>query len=172
MRRLLPLFLLPLSLLAVPAQVILIRNAELTSDCHTLSLKGRERAMALDPFFQGTPSVLFYGPPSAIFAQKSSKETMAYLSKSIKVPVNVEFTNVSDLADELLANPDYEGKMVLVCWPGEEIGDLATKLGAKKAPKKWAKDSFDRLWTITFEEKDKIAFNDLPQKLLFGDSAK
>jgi hypothetical protein len=165
-------FLLPLSLLAVPAQVILIRNAESSPDSSALSLKGRERAMALDPFFQGTPSVLFYGLPTAIFAHESSKETVTYLSSAINIPVLEDCSNAGELANELLNNPDFEGKMVLVCWPQEQLADLATKLGAKKAPKKWSKDSFDRLWTITFDERDKVVFNDLPQKLLYGDSAK
>jgi hypothetical protein len=171
MRRLLLLF-LPLSLLAVPAQVILIRNGETSADHMTLSLKGRERATALVPFFQGTPSVLFYGLPAAIFAPESSRETVACLSDALGVPVTQTPRSSQLLANELLTNPDYEGKMILVCCPQEQIVDLATKLGAKKAPKKWSKDAFDRLWTITFEDKEKIAFNDLPQKLLYGDSDK
>ena len=165
-------FFLPLSLVAVPAQVILMRNAETSADSGTLTLKGRERAVALDPFFQGNPSVLFYGLPAAIFSSESSKETVEHLSNVINVPVTDEFSSAEELAGHLLTNPDFEGKMVLVCWPEEQLATLAANLGAKKAPKKWSKDSFDRLWTISFEEKEKIVFNDLPQKLLYGDAAK
>jgi hypothetical protein len=165
-------FFLPLSLVAVPAQVILMRNAETSPESGALTLKGRERAIALDPFFQGNPSVLFYGLPAAIFSDESSKETVAHLSNVINVPVSEDFSNAKELAEHLLSNTDFEGKMVLVCWPEEQLPALAAKLGVKKAPKKWSKDSFDRLWTISFEENKKIVFNDLPQKLLYGDSGK
>jgi hypothetical protein len=171
MKRLLFL-LLPLSLLAAPAQIILIRNAETSPDQTALSLKGRLRSIALAPFFQGAPSVLFYGLPIAIFAGEESKETVASLSDAIDVPVSEKFRTPQALANELLTNPDYEGRMVLVCWPHEQMAELAGRLGAKKAPKKWSNDSFDRLWTLTFDDKDKVVFNDLPQKLLYGDSEK
>jgi hypothetical protein len=171
MKRLL-LLLLPLSLLALPAQVILIRNAEHTPDSDALCLKGRERATALNPFFQGTPSVLFYGLPIAIFAVDACKETVISLSDAINVPISEAFSSPKTLARELLTNPDYEGKMVLVCQPHDQMVELATRLGAKKVPKKWVKDSFDRLWVITFDEQGKVVFNDLPQKLLYGDSEK
>jgi len=171
MKRLLFL-LLPLSLLAAPAQIILIRNAETSPDQAALSLKGRLRSTALAPFFQGAPSVLFYGLPIAIFAGEESKETVATLSNEIGVPVSEKFRTPQALANELLTNPDYEGRMVLVCWPHDQLVELAGRLGAKKAPKKWSNDSFDRLWTITYDEKEKVVFNNLPQRLLFGDSEK
>jgi len=171
MKRLL-LLLLPLSLMAVPAQVVIIRNAETSSESDALSLKGRERAVALDPFFQGTPSVLFFGLPIAIFANESTKETVSSLANAIDVPVTDHFVSTKELSKEILTNPDYEGRMVLACLPQDQIAEFAKMLGAKKAPKKWSKDSHDRVWTITFDEQEKIVFNDLPQKLLFGDSEK
>ena len=171
MKRLLCL-LLPFSLMAVPAQVVVIPNAETSVEGEALSLKGRERAVALDPFFQGTPSVLFFGLPVAIFANESTKETVSSLAKAIEVSITDDFVSSQALTKEILTNPDYEGRMVLACLPQEEIAEFAKMLGAKKAPKKWSKDSHDRVWIITFDEKEKIVFNDLPQKLLFGDSEK
>jgi len=172
MNRLFFLFLCPLALLATPAQVILMRNAEVSQESSALSLKGRQRAKALEAFFQGTPAVLSFGLPAAVFAVDESQETVSYLSKAIHVPVTQAFTSSEELTEELLHNPDYEGKMVLVCWPQEEIASLATKLGAKKTPKTWTPDAFDRLWILTFDETDKVTFNNLPQKLLYGDSSK
>lgn len=171
MKRLLS-FLLPLSLLAVPAQVILIRNAETSPDSDTLSLRGRQRAVALSPFFQGTPAVLFHGLPVAIFAPDSGKETVSYLSNDLEVPVYEHLTEPRSIAKEIMTNPDFEGRMVLVCLPYDKMTDLAKQLGAKKTPKKWPQDTFDRFWTITFDEKDQVTFNNQPQKLLFGDSEK
>jgi hypothetical protein len=164
--------LLPLSLLAAPAQIILMRHAEISSDNDALSLKGRQRAMALEPFFRGHPSVLFHGLPSAIFASHISKETVEPLAASLNMSVQDTFQDPQALADELLTNPDYEGKMVLVCLPNNHLPGLVKMLGIQKGPKKWGANSYDRLWTLTYNDKDQVSFNDLPQKLLYGDSEK
>lgn len=171
MKRLFFLF-LPLSLMATPAQVLLMRHAETSQDSSSLTLKGRERATALDPFFQGNPTTLFYGLPTAIFAKDYCKETVAPLSKAIHISITDHYSTTKALSSEILTNPDFEGKMVLVCTTAEEMVDLAKLLGAKKAPKKLAQNAYDRLWAITFEDNEKIAFNDLPQKLLYNDSDK
>lgn len=173
MKRLLA-FLLPTILFAVPAQVILIRHGEIPEGTPTLSLKGRERAHAFVPFFQGAPDVNAYGLPVAIFVPKESPhcaQTMEPLSENIRVPVTKKyaFTQIDQLAKEIINNPDYEGHMILVCWPNSTLPELALKLGAKKAPQRWEDQTFDRLWVLTMESKE---FKNLPQKILYGDSAK
>lgn len=177
------LFLLfPIFLFSAPAQVILIRHAEKPATGNGLSLKGRERAHAFVPFFQGAPSVLSYGLPEAIFAAAPSTndpsvrslQTILPLCNEMNLTVKDQFTihQTQEITNELLNNPDYEGKMVLVCWPHAELPAIAKLLGAKKTPEKWSDDVYDRLWILTFNEKGEVSFQNLPQKLLYGDSSK
>lgn len=173
--------LVPFFLFATPAQVILMRHAENVPSSKNLSLRGRERANAFVPFFQGSPTVLSYGLPAAIFAAAPSYEdpsprsiqTVLPLCKELSLSLMDHFTarQTQQLADELLNNSDYEGKMVLVCWPHEQLPLIAQLLGAKKAPAKWADETYDRLWVLDFKEEE-VSFKNIPQKLLFGDAPK
>jgi hypothetical protein len=61
------------SLLAEPAQVIIIRHAEKPEDGNELSLEGRERAAALAPYFLANLDLLEFGPPVAIYAQAQKR---------------------------------------------------------------------------------------------------
>jgi hypothetical protein len=164
-----------------PAQVILIRHAEKPPEGEELSERGKERAWALAPFFQGRPEVLRFGTPVAIYGQRPKKSTSSVrpvdpvppLADALQMQVNVEFTRkgYQALADDILTNSAYAGRMVLVCWEHTAIPDLARALGASQAPSQWHGKSFDRLWIITYPPEGKVAFEDLPQKLLFGDAA-
>jgi len=154
--------LIPTLLLATPAQVILLRHAE-------NQLKGRERASAFVPFFQGSPAVLANGLPAALYASAAALQTLSPLSEKIDTPIQ-QFSNPATLASDILNNPDYEGKTIVVCSTHAQLPSLAALLGAKKAPKKWDEDTYDRLWILNFNDEGQVAFQDLPQKLLYGDS--
>lgn len=170
MKRFLSLF-VSCSIFAMPAQVILITHAEPTPSESTLSLRGRERAAAYIPFFKGSPDVNFNGLPSAIFASSHlTALTVQPLASDLEIPVNSRHTSTTDLAQEILTNPDYEGHTVLICRPAAEIPTLAKALGVKKHPKKWSEESHDRLWVVSFNELGEASFQNLPQKLLYGDS--
>ena len=171
------LFLVPVFLFATPAQVILIRHADQAVTGDALSLKGRERAMALAPFFYGNPTVLSYNLPVAVYAAKDTTQTGLTVKPlatkmSISLSDKFSYNQVQPLVNDILTNPDYEGKMVLVCWSHEEIPQIASLLGAKKAPAKWSDNSYDRVWMVNFDDKSVATFKNLPQKLLYGDSAK
>jgi hypothetical protein len=163
-----------------PAQVILIRHAEKPPEGHDLSLKGRERAAALAPFFLGAPEVLTYKTPAAIYAQAVTKEdrsrrpieTVTPLAKALMLDLITRYghSDYPQMAKDVLANPDYKGKMVLICWEHKVIPDMAKAFGVKDAPAKWHGETFDRLWVITFNADGTTTFRDLPQRLLFGDS--
>ncbi|HAB99943.1 MAG TPA: histidine phosphatase family protein [Parachlamydiales bacterium] len=167
---------------AMPSQVILIRHGEKTSPGTYLSLKGRQRAAALVPTFLGSPALLHYGPPAAIYVMKSGNkapavrwaQTVISLADELNIPLQNHYNRkeTEQLVKEIQETEEYEGKMVLVCWSHGELPLLATQLGAKKAPKKWPRDVYDRFWILTFEENGEVTFQDLPQKLLYGDSAK
>jgi hypothetical protein len=160
---------LPTLLCAAPAQVILMTHAESSED--VLSLKGRMRAAALAPFFKGAPEVNFNGPPSAIYATSElAAHTLEPLSVDLEVPISMYRSSPENLALEILTNPDFEANTVLVCRPASDLPTLAKKLGAKKAPKSWSSDSHDRIWIISYNETGEISFQNISQKLLYGDS--
>jgi hypothetical protein len=172
---------------AGPAQVIIIRHAEKPPDeagpdGNKLSLKGRERAAALVPYFLGTPDVLEYKTPVAIYAQGLKKkgsshrpiDTVKGLATALKLEVIDKYLHddFPQMVTDILANRAYDNKMVLICWEHKVIPDIARALGAKGAPEKWHGHAFDRTWIITFKPDGKRVFKDVPQRLMFDDSEK
>jgi hypothetical protein len=175
----LTLFFLTPTLEALPNQVIIIRHAEKPSQGYELSQKGLERADALVPYFLSTASLLDYGPPVAIYASQPTEDghsirslmTITPLAQALnQSPIALYGSeDIGPMADEIMANPDYEGKMVLICWEHDNIPDLAKKLGAK-APSTWPDGAYDVDWVITYLVDGSITFQQLYQELLYGDS--
>src|SRR5712664_96675 len=116
--------------------------------------------------------------PNHIFATQASKnskrpiETVTPLATALKVPLNDGFADneasIKKMTDAILN--EYPGDIILVCWHHGKIPDIAKALGISSPPK-WDGKVFDRVWQITFP-KGKAALKDLPQMLLYGDSAK
>jgi hypothetical protein len=166
---------------AQPAQVIIIRHAEKPDEGNELNERGQERAAALVAYFQGRPEVLQFKTPIAIYAQSPKKEdsslrplqTVKPLADALKLSVVQAYTRdeYPKMVEEILSNRDYKGKMVLICWEHKVIPDIARSLRATDAPAKWHGSVFDRTWMITFNSRRDPSFKDLPQRLLFGDSA-
>jgi hypothetical protein len=161
-----------------PAQVILIRHAEKPEQGDDLSLKGRERAAALVPYFLETPAVLEHQTPAAIYAQgpsekhrsKRAVESVNGLARALKLQVKEYHRgDYAKMVEEIMANPNYEGKTVLICWEHNLIPEIAAAFGVT-APPKWPGKAFDRTWIITYKD-GRPAFRDLPQKLMYGDSS-
>jgi hypothetical protein len=171
---------------ALPAQVILIRHGEKPKEGAHLSLRGQERAAALIPFFMGNPQMLEFGTPVAIYAMSPTKspedntsmraiETVQGLADALHLQLKKHHrSEYHAMAEEILNCPDYEGKMVLICWEHTVIPKLAEALNAEGFPKNWPSAIFDRCWMITYgpSEKDTPPFQNLPQRLLQGDSVK
>ena len=171
-------FSLPLH--AKPAQVFIIRHAEKPNEGNTLSLKGFERAAALAPFFMGTSEYLKQGTPVAIYAMKPSDEdssvrtiqTVSVLSAALKLNIIQKYLHdqFPDMATEILNNPEYDGKTVLISWEHKVIPGIATSLGAHDVPAKWNGEVFDRVWVLSYEADGSVRFHNHPQRLMFGDS--
>jgi hypothetical protein len=167
-------------LTALPAQVIIIRHAEKLLTGQNLSQKGKERAAALVPFVLNTREMTLFGPPTAIYATAALKETdsrwtietVQGLADSLKLTINNRFEvdDYKTMANEIKANPAYAGKTVLICWEHHVIPEIARTLGALQTPARWPAEIFDRVWVISFQAKGKPAFQNLPQRLMFGDS--
>ena len=121
-----------------------------------------------------------FAAPNFIFATRNSKnskrpiETVTPLSIALNLPINDGFTDkdadITKMANAVLNDLAFAGKIVLICWHHGKIPDVAKALGVSKPPK-WDGKVFDRVWQITFP-KGKASLQDLPQMLLYGDSKK
>lgn len=169
-------------LTALPAHVIIIRHAETTTDTHELSWKGKERAAAYVPYFLFTPELAKLGTPAAIYASTSSKngqssqravETVKELADKLQLTVfdKYEPIDYKKLAEEIKTYSAYSGKTILIAWDHATIPELARAFGAFQTPALWHITSFDRTWVISFQSTGKAIFQNLPQRLMFGDSS-
>jgi hypothetical protein len=121
-----------------------------------------------------------FATPNFIFATEKSKnskrplETVTPLAIALAMPINDRFTDddadIKKMTNAILHDVAFAGKIVLICWHHGKIPDVAKALGIAKPPK-WDGKVFDRVWQITFP-KGKATLADLPQMLLYGDSAK
>ena|SRR5690349_15180165 len=167
-----------------PAHVLIIRHAEEPpepSRSVDLSPTGAARAKALTQLFTSSGKRSEPLPrPDFIFATRDTKhthrpsETAAPLGAALGIPVDTRFADedVDALAREILGHGKYQGKTVLIVWHQGKIPDLAKALGAKDAPGSWKDSVFDRIWEISYDKSGKVSFENRPQHLLNGDSAK
>ena len=127
---------------------------------------------------KGTPPRL--PTPQSIIATARSKhsqrpiETVTPLAIALTLHINDRFADkdadIKEMTEAILNNYSFAGEIVLICWHHGKIPDIAKALGIAKPPK-WDGKIFDRVWQITFA-KGKATLADLPQMLLYGDSAK
>jgi len=162
-----------------PHLVLIIRHAEKPDDTGgekdpNLSARGYERAAAL-----ATVIPEHFPRPDCLIATKRSKgsnrpvETITPLAKALHVEIESSLNDaeVDQLAHELLTDPKYAGKTVLIAWHHGKIPALAKDLGVTAVPDKWNSEVFDRVWEISFDG-DAVVWKDVPQKALPGDSEK
>jgi len=159
-----------------PAIVMIIRHAEKPDKAGDpdLSAVGFQRADALAKVFPAR-----FPHPDFLIATKPSKdsrrplETITPLARALHETIDADLKDdeVGKLAQAVLNDPRYEGKVVLIAWHHEEIPELARDLGAKAAPEKWNARVFDRVWEISYD-KGTASFKDLPEEALPGDSTK
>lgn len=157
-----------------PAQVIIIRHGEKPDQGDDLTVKGRERAAALVPFFEDSerpqPAAIYALSPNEEHHSRRCLETATPLALAMKLTLKTfHHSDYAKMVKEILASPEYDGKLVLICWSHKEIPGLARALGVDNPPH-WRGPVFDRLWVIKFSG-GKATLQDLPQRLLYGDSA-
>lgn len=148
-----------------PAQIILLRHADKPDDPQNphLSPAGVKRSERLVGFITDDPAMKRFGPPVAIYATRTTKdddgqrtqETVAPLARALKLQVQTPALgkNYDVVAREVLGNPAYAGKTVLICWNHEEIPQLAAALGVRPMPAKWKGSVFDAVYVITYHGK-------------------
>jgi hypothetical protein len=167
-----------------PRMVLIIRHAEKpTKSEHSplLSPKGEERARMLTELFKVSKARPQPLPrPDFIFAaaDKTSShrpvDTVKPLAKELKLPIRHDYTTdaTRELAEEILHNPKFAGKVLLISWRHSRLPHLARDLKASAAPDVWEDDVFDRIWQITYDAGGKAAFVNRPMRLLPKDSDK
>lgn len=167
---------------AQPAKIIIIRHAEKPPDDskESLSLKGQERAMALVPYLTEMLGARDKASLPFLFATKIGRkkpdnhthETLEPLSRQLGIRIRAPYANseYEALARELLTERVYAGRTVLVCWTHTRIPDLVKALGVNLKLPAWDENVFDRALVVTFEG-GKAKMENLPQKLLYGDSS-
>lgn len=167
-------------------RVIIIRHGEklghpaidAEDDGPDLSPKGHVRASALAKYIPFT-----FGNPDFLFATAASKhsnrpvETIKPISKELGIEINEKYSDgeYQNVADEILGNPIYSGKLILICWHHGMIPKLISALGGIPPVDPWADFVFDRVWQVDIPQSNsgtKLCVNDIPQKVLFGDSDK
>jgi len=164
---------------AGPRIVMIIRHAEKPDETTgakdpDLSKRGYERAAALAKVIPDRFPI-----PDFLIATKRSKgsnrpvETITPLSQAINENIESTFSDdqFAQAANEVLTDPKFTGKVVLIAWHHGKIPDLAKALGVKDCPDKWNPQVFDRVWQITYEN-GVASWKDLPQKALPGDAEK
>lgn len=166
---------------AFPAQIILIRHAEkpVNEKSEDLSEKGFQRAQALTKIFEVHPELARNGIPDFLYAAKyipgdssrRSIQTLEPLAQQLNLQISSNFfkEDFETLARDLLVNPKYNRKSILIAWTHSYLPKFAMALGS--APqKKWDSAVFDRIWWIQFDPRGRASFLDLAQNLLPGDS--
>jgi hypothetical protein len=164
-----------------PAQILLIRHAEKPTDTNDIHLtaQGKKRADALPELFKKSDKRPEPFPkPDFLFAAKQSKhsnrsfETLTPLAKELGLKLNIDFADeeFASLAAELLSNPKYAGKTILVCWHHGRIPKLAEALKATEVPSEFT-NIFDRVWVVRYDEMGNgKPLVKRPQNLMPGDS--
>jgi phosphohistidine phosphatase SixA len=164
---------------AGPHIVLIIRHAEkpdpndATPDIN-LSKRGFQRADALAKIIPD-----HFPKPDFLIATKQSKnsnrpvETITPLAAALHEKIEAEFKDdeFEQTAQEVLTDPKFAGKTILIAWHHGKIPELAKALGAKDVPDKWNPNVFDRVWEITYDA-GVPTWKDLPQNALPGDSQK
>ena len=171
--------------------IILIRHAEKPVSGVRLSQEGKQRAAAYIAYFQHyvldhRPIEWDYLIATADSAHSSRPRlTITPLAQALNIPLNTPYSDADYnlMADDLLTQPHYANRNILIAWHHSTLLDLAEALGVKankladaaKWPTVWPPDVFGWVLQIRFDEEGKVwaeqtkCFN---QNLMFNDHGK
>lgn len=171
------------SLVATPAQVIIVPNAEIDA-LGNLTQEGLERAGALAAYLTLTPNFTSFGEPVVIFAARPTTttppnnptdntqaciRTIAPTAEALRLPIHSGLSKqqTDKLATLILNNPLYDGKNVLICWRTDGIQALAAALGVASPPT-FPVGVYNITWVITYNPTATLQI--FPQDLLASDN--
>jgi hypothetical protein len=133
-----------------PATILVLRHAEKPRnplDLH-LSEAGQRRAERLAAWLPetfGRPDILFAAADKLL--SRRPRETLEPLAKATGAPLrhDVSGKHSEAFAGELLADPQYAGRRVVVSWRHKALPVLARALGASagECPDPWPGELYD-----------------------------
>lgn len=96
-----------------------------------------------------------FGRIDAIFAAAPSKksnrpvETVQPLAAALNLDIEARWGtwDYEDLAAQVLGEPKFSGRTILICWRHDALQALARALGADEAGP-WPETLYDRMWVI------------------------
>lgn len=166
---------------AVPARVIVIRHGEKPDQGPELNERGWQRARGLVLFFKEDPAVDGFGAPAALYAMAPKGEdgsvraiqTLTPLAQNLQLPIHKDFkkTDVARLASEIMGDPSYSARTVIICWEHAWIPEILKAFGWMGGPDQWPGGGvYDRAWMLDFAGGKPDSFKDVPERVLPGDS--
>ena len=160
---------------AMPSKIILIRHGEepLGDEGTELSDIGWARANSLPQLFANENIThLIALKPHKKKGSIRAIQTLQPISQTLGLTVETPYTKeeVPNFVQMLAESPEYDGQVVLVAWQHDTLAAVAHQLGAEDAPAKWGGKNFDRYWVLEFTNGQITSFQNLPQRLLPGDS--
>jgi hypothetical protein len=169
------------SAFATPAQIVIIRHGEKPPKGDELSQQGCERAYMLPNFFESNSIVNRYGRPVAAYASQPDHagssmrpaETITPTAQALGLEVQDPVTRLvyGPIVQDIMSNPSYDGRTVLIAWEHDAIPGLVQAFGINVpgADQKWPDDVFDEAWIVTFQG-GKQDLQIIPESVLPGDN--
>jgi hypothetical protein len=154
-----------------PASILVMRHAEKPRspiDPH-LSEAGRRRAERLAAWLPetfGRPDILFAAADKLL--SRRPRETLEPLASAIGAPLRHDVSDKRSeaFAAELLADPEYAGRRVVVAWRHKALPGLARALGARagECPDPWPGELYDLILRFDYAEgaKPKVTALTMP----------
>lgn len=155
---------------AAPHQVVIVRHGDKLmqkGSGSVLSPKGQLRAIAFAYYYLKT-----FGDPDLVITAKPADTKTGLVSlrpiqtvsplinmlnqKKPNQPYNIYAPYLhgqyKQFTHDLLTDSKYKNKTILVCWAHQYINDIAHALGVKEPLAVWAKDDYDTVFILTFNE--------------------
>lgn len=159
---------------AAPHQVVIVRHGDKLlqkKPGSVLSPKGQLRAIALAYYYLktfGEPDFVITAKPADTKTGIVSLRPMLTVSPLINMlneqkpnqPFNIYtpylHSEYKKFAHDLLHDPKYQNKTILVCWAHQFINDMSYALGVKDKLDQWPKEDYDTVFVLTFNEDGSI----------------
>lgn len=156
------------SAIANPKEVILIRHADKLIQSNggvTLSAKGEARSINFAFYYLqkfDIPDFIFATNPKnhKSIRQLQTVSPLANLlaekNSNQEFPILYPYKNseYEELAEEILSDSKYKGKIILICWDHGHLPDLARELGVKDDIPEWPDDDYDSVYDIKYDDKN------------------
>lgn len=167
--------------LALPKQILIVRHGEkptVGDEGIHLSERGIQRANALAEFFVSHPEMNDNGMAVAVYAASPKLptgsvrafETISPTAARLGLSVDNGFKSGEEdaIAKDILSNPAFDNKTVIICWVRDELPLLGTALGVD-SKLSWPSSVFDRVWKINYDSEGVASLKTVQQRLLPGD---